>query len=122
MHPYRRLAEKRQSHEASNEVKLRCLPPIKPHIKCVLTGASMKQESLTPINPQAELKPEVELIPMVIVTKCPCCDVTTSTDTVLINALESEFYFHTFVQNNVPGIIKYVPCTKCSSVKLALVK
>lgn len=128
MHPYRKTFLNLDRTERTNTVEikpqLRCMPPVKNvQLKCALTGGSTEATQCTKPNlPSTENKEQLEMVAVVVVTKCPCCKKTASKETVLMSSVDNDAYYHSFVENSIPGIIKFLPCAKCQQVKLEVVK
>jgi predicted RNA-binding protein with PUA domain len=84
-------------------------------MSCSLLGGS-NNASLRSTNPLVNTPAEneqMEIVPVVIVTKCGACKKFISKEIVFLTKAENETYYHSFVENSIPGVVKYVNCAKC---------
>jgi len=125
MHPYRKTSNNRiRAINASEKTKekpaLCCCPPVKhTQLSCILLGGNMLSNSLPTTQ---EKEGQAEIVPVIVVVKCPCCKKVISKETIFMSSNDNEVYYHSFVEGNVPGIVKFEPCAKCWKNKLVLVQ
>lgn len=102
-------------------IHLKCLPPVKnTQLKCALTGGKgfmVKEVNNSNINDTDE-----ELVSVVVLVRCPCCKKNISKDVVSMKKSENNAYYHSFVENSIPGILKFSLCNKCDKTKFTVIK
>ena len=122
MHPYQRNAVRSQQRHTNTQPRdrgLRLVPQMRgAQIQCALTGGSKPKTANIPVSCDTH----EETVEIMTVTKCPVCGKTTKTEVVKIKKADQDYYYYSFVMNNVPGIIKYENCKKCEEVKLIRIK
>jgi hypothetical protein len=126
MHPYKKVFSVKEHYisRAKDRGNLFVVPPIKnTQLKCALTGGhtGIKHGCSPPASISVEKDKQLELVAVVMVTKCPCCKKVINKETLFLTPTENDAYYHSFVENSIPGVIKYLPCNKCSNVKLAVI-
>ena len=80
----------------------------------LLGGSTTPNETTNPILNQNNKNDQMEIVPVVIVTKCQCCGKVLSKETVFMSTIECETYYFVFVEDSKPGMIRYENCKACS--------
>ncbi|EKD89562.1 MAG: hypothetical protein ACD_33C00045G0029 [uncultured bacterium] len=140
MHPYKMMSSRKDERSSINtnavddtlsdrrklERRSLTIIPSGKHfqLKCALLGGSIpvnNSEDKDVIKCDIDKSSQQDIVPVIIVTKCPCCNKITSKETVFMSTIDNEHYYHSFVENSVPGVIKFLLCPKCDKSKMKLV-